>query len=190
MKKKPLKERIKNSKFAAFMRDKVKPVAGDVLEIVGDVTGVEAIERVGELINGKKDQDEAHKNLALEFEKYKLEWELEMHRIDVQNELETYKAEVDDRKSAREREARYLEATSGKRDWLMSAVVITGLMLLVATILTLVFIQIPQENQRLADMCFGAVMSMGASIFSYYVGSSKSSRLKDETIHKAVGNAE
>jgi len=31
-------------------------------------------------------------------------------------------------------------------------------------------------------MCFGAVMSIGASIFSYYVGSSKSSHAKDETI--------
>jgi len=47
-------EKLKNSKFGAFLREKVKPVAGDVLELVGDVTGVEAIERVGEMLNEKK----------------------------------------------------------------------------------------------------------------------------------------
>ena len=186
--KKPLGKRIADSKFGTFIREKVKPVAGDVLKIVGDVTGVEAIERVGELLNADKEKSDAHRQLALEFEKYKLEWELEMHRIDVQNELETYKAEVEDRTSARLREAEYTKTTGG-RDWLMAAVVITGLLLLVTTIMTLTFIVIPQENQRLADMCFGAIMSIGASIFSYYVGSSKSSALKDNTIHKLT-NAE
>lgn len=181
--KKPLGKRIGESKFGVFMRDKVKPVAGDVLKVVGDITGVEAIERVGDFLNANKDKDDAHRDLALEFERYRLEWQLEMHRIDVQNELETYKAEVDDRTSARLREAEFTKAT-GSRDWLMGAVVLTGLALLVATVLTLIFVVIPPENQRLADMCFGAVMSIGASIFSYYVGSSKSSTLKDHTINR------
>jgi hypothetical protein len=187
--KKPLGKRIAESKFGTFVREKVKPVAGDVLKIVGDVTGVEAIERVGELLNAEKEKSAAHRDLALEFEKYRMEWQLEMHRIDVQNELETYKAEVEDRTSARLREAEFTKATGG-RDWLMAAVVITGLLLLITTIITLTFIVIPVENQRLADMCFGAIMSIGASIFSYYVGSSKSSALKDTTIHKLTNNAE
>jgi len=187
-KKKPLGKRIGESKFGIFMRDKVKPVAGDVLKVVGDITGVEAIERVGDFLNANKEKDEAHRDLALEFERYRLEWQLEMHRIDINNELETYKAEVDDRTSARLREAEYTKATGG-RDWLMAAVVLTGLVLLITTIITLTFIVIPEENQRLADMCFGAIMSIGASIFSYYVGSSKSSALKDTTIHKMTHNA-
>lgn len=186
--KKPLGKRISESKFGIFMRDKVKPVAGDVLKVVGDITGVEAIERVGDFLNANKDKDDAHRDLALEFERYRLEWQLEMHRIDVQNELESYKAEVEDRTSARLRESEYTKAT-GQRDWLMAAVVITGLLLLITTIITLTFIVIPEENQRLADMCFGAIMSIGASIFSYYVGSSKSSALKDTTINKMTHNA-
>ena len=36
-------------------------------------------------------------------------------------------------------------------------------------------------------MCFGAIMSIGASIFSYYVGSSRSSHVKDKTIQTLSG---
>jgi hypothetical protein len=184
--KKRLGERIRESNFGKFVRDRVKPVAGDILEVVGDVTGIQAIETVGALINGKRDQSAAHEKLAIDFERYRLEWTLEMHKIDLQSELDAYRSEVEDRVSARIREADYVKAT-GKRDWLMGAVVVTGLVMLVGTVLSLIFITIPQENQRLADMCFGAIMSIGASIFSYYVGSSRGSMVKDKTIQALSG---
>jgi hypothetical protein len=174
-------EKIKTSKFGTFVRERVKPVAGDILEVVGDITGIQAIETVGALINGKKDQSDEAAKLAQDFERYKLEFTLEMHRLDMQAELEAYKAEVEDRTSARLREVEFTNAT-GKRDWLMAAVIIAGLLLLIGVVLSLIFITIPPENQRLADMTFGAIMSIGASIFSYYVGSSKSSHIKDQTI--------
>jgi hypothetical protein len=174
-------EKIKTSKFGTFVRERVKPVAGDILEVVGDITGIQAIETVGALINGKKDQSDEAAKLAQDFERYKLEFTLEMHRLDMQAELEAYKAEVEDRTSARLREVEFTKAT-GKRDWLMAAVIIAGLLLLIGVVLSLIFITIPPENQRLADMTFGAIMSIGASIFSYYVGSSKSSHIKDQTI--------
>jgi hypothetical protein len=181
-------EKIKNSKFGTFVRDRVKPVAGDILEVVGDITGIQAIETVGALINGKKEQNDEAAKLAQDFERYKLEFTLEMHRLDMQAELEAYKAEVEDRTSARLREVEFTKAT-GKRDWLMAAVILAGLLLLIGVVLSLIFITIPPENQRLADMTFGAIMSIGASIFSYYVGSSKSSHMKDQTI-KSLTNAE
>lgn len=175
--KKPFKE----TKFGKFLNEKLKPVAGDVLEVVGDLTGVEAIEKVGEFLNDKKDESKELKQLNQDFEKYKLEWTLEMTKLEIQADLDSYKAEVDDRTSARTREIE-VTSTLGKRDWLMGAVVIIGLLLMVGVIISLVFITIPPENQRLADMCFGAIMSIGTGIFSYYVGSSKSSRTKDITI--------
>lgn len=181
-------EKIKNSKFGTFVRDRVKPVAGDILEVVGDITGIQAIETVGALINGKKEQSAEAAKLAQDFERYKLEFSLEMHRLDLQAELDAYKAEVEDRTSARLREVEFTKAT-GKRDWLMAAVIIAGLLLLIGVVLSLIFITIPPENQRLADMTFGAIMSIGASIFSYYVGSSKSSHMKDQTI-KSLTNAQ
>jgi len=181
--KKPLGERLRGSKFGSFIRDKVKPVAGDILEIAGDITGVQALETVGAWLNGQKHKSEQHDALALEFEKMRLNFELEMTRLDLTTELEFYRAEVDDRKSAREREAAFLSAT-GKRDWLFAAVVIIGLSLLIGVVLSLIFIVIPHENQRLADMTFGSVLSIGTSIFAYYVGSSRGSRMKDETLRK------
>jgi hypothetical protein len=177
------KKKFNDTKFGKFLKDKVKPVAGDIIEVVGDVTGIDAIEKVGELLNSKKEDSEQMKTLAMEFEKYKLEWQLEVMKV----ETDLYRAEMEDRDSARKREAEFTKATGG-RDWLMSSVVITGLILLVGVVVCLVFIQIPEENQRLADMTFGAVMSIGASIFSYYVGSSKNSSFKDQTIHKAISN--
>ena len=68
-----LGDKIRDSKFGTFVRDRVKPVAGDILEIVGDVTGIQAIETVGALINGKRDQSTEAAKLAQDFERYKLE---------------------------------------------------------------------------------------------------------------------
>lgn len=182
--KKPIGERIKGSKFGVFIRDKVKPVAGDILEIAGDITGIQALETVGAYLNGQKHKSDEHNAIALEFEKLRLNFELEMTRLDMQTELEYYKAEVSDRDSARVREAAFLSAT-GKRDWLMGAVVIVGLSLTVGVVLSLIFVVIPIENQRLADMTFGSVLSIGTSIFAYYVGSSRGSAMKDKLLHNA-----
>lgn len=182
--KKPIGERIKGSKFGVFIRDKVKPVAGDILEIAGDITGIQALETVGAYLNGQKHKSDEHNALALEFEKLRLNFELEMTRLDMQTELEFYKAEVSDRDSARVREAAFLSAT-GKRDWLFGAVVIIGLALTVGVVLSLIFVVIPIENQRLADMTFGSVLSIGTSIFAYYVGSSRGSHMKDKILHNA-----
>lgn len=179
--KKPIGEKIKASKFGAFIRDKVKPVAGDILEIAGDITGIQALETVGAFLNGQKDKSDEHNVLALEFEKMRLNFELEMTRLDLTTELEFYKAEVNDRDSARTREAAFLTAT-GKRDWLFGAVVITGLVMTIGVVLSLIFIVIPEDNQRLADMTFGSVLSIGTSIFAYYVGSSRGSHLKDKKL--------
>ena len=182
--KKPIGERIRGSKFGAFIRDKVKPVAGDILEIAGDITGIQALETVGAYLNGQKHKSDEHNAIALEFEKLRLNFELEMTRLDMQTELEYYKAEVSDRDSARTREAAFVNAT-GKRDWLMGAVVIVGLSLTVGVVLSLIFVVIPIENQRLADMTFGSVLSIGTSIFAYYVGSSRGSAMKDKLLHNA-----
>jgi hypothetical protein len=176
-------ERFKQSGFAEFVRDKVKPVAGDVLDIIGDVTGIEAVERVGEMLNKRKETDEAAKALAAELEMKKLEWEMELVQIRVNQDLEQMRMENEDRASARTRQIENLK-TTGKRDWLMGAVVITGLTLMVGIIACLVFVKIPEPNQRLADMTFGSVLSIGTSIFAYYVGSSRGSHQKQQTIDR------
>jgi hypothetical protein len=135
-------ERFAQSGFAEFIREKVKPVAGDVLEM-----------------------------------------QMELERLRVQQAMDEMRMENEDRANARSREIEHMKVT-GKRDWLMGTVVITGLVLLVGIIACLVFIRIPIENQRLADMTFGSVLSIGTSIFAYYVGSSRGSHQKQQTIDR------
>jgi hypothetical protein len=174
-----------DSKFGKFVTERVQPVAGDVLDVVGDITGIEVIEKLGEYLQARKGDSSQTKRLLEDFEKFKMEWALELSKLEVSSAVEFLKAEIGDRDSARKRETGFMSFTGG-RDWLMGVVVITGLALLVLTVITLVYVEIPKENQRLADMCFGAVMSIGASIFSYYIGTSKSSHVKDETIKKII----
>lgn len=178
-------DKFKQSKFAEFMREKVKPIAGDVLEIVGDVTGIDTIERVGEMLNKRKEADDEYKALSAEFEMKKLEWQMELEGMKMEIGLAEMKAENEDRASARSREIDFTKLT-GKRDWLMAVVVITGLLMTIGVIACLVFIQIPEANQRLADMCFGAVLSIGTSIFGYYIGSSRGSHAKQQTIDRVM----
>ena len=181
--KKPLIEKIKSSKFAEFLRDKVKPVAGDILEVVGDVTGVEAIERVGEMLNKRKEDNDQCRALDAEFQKYRLQWELEIQRLEMQHELESFRLEVQDRESARSREVDFMKANGGKRDWLMGTVAIIGLMMMVGVIAALIFMTIPEGNKELAYMSFGSVLTIGGAIFNYYFGSSRGSANKDKMIH-------
>lgn len=167
-----------------FLKEKVKPVLGDVVSIAGDVTGIEALERVGDLLNAKRDEDAAIAALASEFEMKRLEWQMEMEKLELQSEMEALRLEVQDRESARNREVEFMRSSGGKRDWLMGAVIITGLAMMLAVISALVFIDIPQDNKELAYMAFGAVMTVGTQIFAYYVGSSRGSRMKDEVLRK------
>jgi hypothetical protein len=167
-----------------FLKEKVKPVLGDVVSIAGDVTGIEALERVGDLLNAKRDEDAAIAALASEFEMKRLEWQMEMEKLELQSEMEALRLEVQDRESARNREVEFMRSSGGKRDWLMGAVVIIGLVMMIFVVAALIFVHIPDANKELAYMAFGAVMTIGTQIFAYYVGSSRGSKMKDETIRK------
>jgi hypothetical protein len=178
------KKPFKDTAFARFFRDKVKPALGDVADIAGDITGIDALNRVGDLLNSKRDEDAAIAALASEFEMKKLEWEMELTRLKLQDELESFRIEQADKENARNREIEFMRASGGKRDWLMGAVVIIGLVMMIFVVAALIFVHIPDANKELAYMAFGAVMTIGTQIFAYYVGSSRGSKMKDETIRK------
>jgi hypothetical protein len=178
------KKPFKDTAFARFFRDKVKPVLGDVADIAGDITGIDALNRVGDLLNAKRDEDAAIAALASEFEMKKLEWEMELTRLKLQDELESFRIEQADKENARNREIEFMRASGGKRDWLMGAVVMIGLVMMIFVVAALIFVHIPDANKELAYMAFGAVMTIGTQIFAYYVGSSRGSKMKDETIRK------
>lgn len=173
------KKPFKDTKFWKFVTEKIKPVAGDVLEIVGDVTGVDAIEKVGQLLNDRKENDAQLQALAIDFELKKLEFEMEFQKL----EMEQFKAEVMDRESARNREVEFMKANGGKRDWLMGAAVITALAMYIGAFAFLAFGPVvPQEKKDLFNMGVGQVFTFAGMAFAYYLGTTKQSRMKDETI--------
>jgi hypothetical protein len=182
-KKKPFNE----TKLGKFLKDKVKPVAGTLLQLGGDITGIDALEKVGSFLQDKaqEDNEEAlrYKALLIEFEEKKLEYELEFARLD----MEQFKLEVQDRESARNREVDFMRANGGKRDWLMGTAVIVALVMYVAGFAFLAFgPTVPPEKKDLFNMGVGQVFTFAGMVFAYYLGTTRSSRQKDNMIQQAV----
>ena len=92
--------------------------------------------------------------------------------------LRQFEAEVQDRTSARQREA--VVAASGGSDILFKVVGygVTAAFLGVIGVAIGIFGQVPEEAQRLFDMGFGATVTAFASVVSYYFGSSAGSKQK------------
>lgn len=172
------KKPFKDTKFWKFVTEKIKPVAGDVLEIVGDVTGIGAIEKVGELLNDRKENDAQVQALAIEFELKKLEFELEFQKI----EIEQFKAEVQDRESARNMRNEFTRA--GKIDWEHFVVNMIGLSLFLFVVIYLLYRTVPADNRELVIHILGIIEGVVLSIFAFHNGTTRGSRMKDETIRK------
>lgn len=178
-------ERIRDSKFAEFVREKVKPVAGDVLEIVGDITGRESIEKVGQFLNRNKENNEQLKALDAEFQLKKLEFETELEQIRINCIMEEMRMQVEDTKSARSTEIERLKIT-GKRDWIMTTVGVSIIVCFMFYVYCSVFYVVAPENREFFIEMRATTRDALMVLIGYYYGSSRSSRFKDETISKAI----
>jgi hypothetical protein len=182
------------TKLGKFLEDKVKPVAGTLLQIGGDITGIDALEKVGDFLNKEADKDteEAgrYKALLLEFEEKKLEYQLEFQKLEVEKlqiDLETFKAEAADRDSAREAHIERIKATGGKPDLLFSLLVISSLSMTALLLAFLAFGEPVADGHRdLFNMAIGSVFTWTGSAYAYYLGTTRGSKQKDETIKQAV----
>jgi hypothetical protein len=170
-----LKSLQNRPKWLRFIAEKVLPVLGTSIKVIGNVSGLDGLQRIGTLLQDKAMEEPACKELYNEFEAMKLDFLIELSEADA-SELEAIRKQELDR----------MKLNGGRVDWLMGAVVLSGIGLMILVVCSMLWIPIPDSNQRLVDITFGAVMSIATSIFSYYVGSSRSSRLKDETINKAI----
>lgn len=92
--------------------------------------------------------------------------------------LKEYELEVQDRASARTREAEVIKST-GHFDYMMWALAAAGIGLLGYILWTLTHETIPVENREMMASTKGTVEMIVVSIFSYYFGSSVGSRIKD-----------
>lgn len=84
--------------------------------------------------------------------------------------VEAYKAEVEDRDSARDREVEI--AKTGKSDWLFSLAGIVGLGSFAVIIWAILALDIPDANKELFYHLIGIVEGVSLSIFGYYFGTS------------------
>ena len=97
--------------------------------------------------------------------------------------LEAYEAEVQDRVAARQREA--LVAASGGSDLLFKTIGWSIALAFMAIVLGAIGLwEIPEEQQRLFDMAFGAVVAQMTAVVSYYFGSSFGSKQKTDIMSK------
>lgn len=152
--KKPFKE----TKVGSWLKNKFP----DVLEVAADLTGIEALDVVGKLIEGKQ---------------VSAEDKLEYMKLTQDYELELLRQELDNVKSAREREVGVVQAT-GKPDFAQWTVGIIGLAISCTVIYVGLFQEIREEKiyYHLLGIVEGAIL---LSIFNYYFGSSKGSKDKD-----------
>lgn len=171
MSKKPFSE----TKIGKFL-EKAKPIVGDIIGVVGDITGIEAVEKIGDYLNSRKEENAEVMALHIEFEKNKNDYSLELFRLEVQ-----------DLASARDREIQFMQQSGGKRDWVQGGLVICTVLLVLLSMVFLAFREIPKSNEAIFHMMLGGVVVQGMnSIYSYFFGSSKGSRSKDEIIKKAM----
>lgn len=163
MSKKRDRKPFRETKVGSWLREKFP----DVLEAAGDVTGIEAFDVVARLINGKDMSDEE-----------RIEWA----RLRAEHEEEILRLEVENTKSAREREASVVQAL-GKPDYAQWVVGALGLLLAGAVIYKGLFGDIDDREIyfHLLGVVEGAVL---LTIFNYYFGSSSGSRDKNKLLSK------
>lgn len=158
---KKLAEKIKNGKAWAWVKDN----APEVLEIVGEVPGLGVLEKIGGLLSNK--QDITPDQLA-EFNRLK--------ELDLQ-ELELI---LQDKDSARKREVGVVQAL-GKLDPMQIVTGSVGLGSLVILIIW-AFVGVDKESEKIYFHLLGVVEGIAIAIFSYYFGSSKGSKDKQQII--------
>lgn len=137
--------------------------AGDIVKSVGDLAD--------NLFTSKEEKAAFELKLKMEINRH-----LEALAADA---TEQYKIEVDDRKSAREREASVIKSL-GRMDYMMVFLGVSGIAVFFYLVYSLVNkADIPTHNLPLVHNILGIVEGFIISMFTYYFGSSAGSRAKD-----------
>lgn len=100
----------------------------------------------------------------------KLELQFKNLIVEHQTQAQMYQSEVDDRKSAREREIDF-EKTTGKRDWVMESISIVFMVFFFIVCILNFFLKI--KDDALMTILMGQISAGAGLILAYYFGSSK-----------------
>lgn len=166
-----LKEKAQKFKDSQLFNT-IKDVAPGVLDTVTDIAAtvyppLGAVNMVVDSALNMLDKDKDKEAIA-KIKEAKSEYQ--------EDYLEYYRLDVEDRKSARVREATL--AKLGAVDWMMYLSGIVGLSCFALVVWAIIFYKVP-ENALLHQLV-GMVEGVAISIFAYYFGSSKGSKDKDK----------
>lgn len=133
-------------------------VGSDILQAAGDITGIEGLKNLGELIDKNPELSTEEKAQALEL----------------------INLEIADRQNARAMQMAALDQTDlfSKRYlyYLSSFIIVTATLFGVL----LFFVEVPEENKRLVEMFSDIYLFAGAvAVINFYFGSSLGSKQKD-----------
>jgi len=142
-------------------------IAGTLLNTAGDLTGIELLNRAGDMIDKDPKLTPEQKVQLLEMK---------------QMELDQYRLEVEDRGSARTREVELAKVFG--RDWFMYIVGGTILFLTIYMVYHVLNNEI--HNSEIVHLLIGEITGMAISLTVYYFGSSKGSADKNKLLDKKI----
>lgn len=159
-----MKKPFKETKVGSWLKEK----APQVLDVVSDLTGIELLDKVGDLIKG---------------ESMSLQDKLEFERLLSEERMEVMKLEVERTKNAQDREVGVVQAT-GKPDYFQWAVGAVGLAVFTMIVINGLFYDI--MNEKVYFHLLGIVEGIVLGIFGYYFGSSLGSKNKDNHLKDII----
>lgn len=145
-----MKKKFINKKLFEYIKTK----APDVLDAAGDLlpdSGVLGV--VKNIIDGDEDTSPQEREA------------LRSHL------LELFAKETADRDSARRRQVAMIKA--GAKDWLFSITGVVGLTAFLFLVGTIVFLEVPESNEKIFLHLIGIVEGVALMIFSFYFGGIK-----------------
>ena len=156
----------KKFRIGNFLKGLGKPLGG-ILGIAGKLTGIDALDKIGDAISGNTELSEVEKEQAMEI--------INQDRI----------AYYDDLANARQMQVDI--ATSANSTKLAKNFVyyfstfwsIIGAGFVIATL----FVTVPEDNVRLVDTAFGFLLGTAlAQMFGFFLGSSEGSKAKTQDL--------
>ncbi len=175
-------------------KDVAGKLTGSGIKLLGNVLGETPIGKVTKLVssvlgvgdspNEVYEELEKNPDAVLKLKQLEADHELELRKI----YLEEFKIEVDDKKSARDREIQ-LTKTTGKKDWptlVLGSVITVGFF---GCISALMWVDMPQNNKEQIIYLLGALSASFTSLVNYYFGSSAGSAKKTEILANGHNNA-
>lgn len=166
--------KFKDTKFGKFLGN-----VGDKLSNGGGIASIVAKATTGNIVGALADtKDLLMGNASPEAKKLLQEFELKIKEF----EIEMYRLDAADRDSARNREIEIAKA--GGQDIMMMVAGGVALVAFLLVLVTVLFIDIPEKNEKLVYHVLGITEGVAISVFTYYFGSSKGSADKQKKIEK------